>query len=190
MGYENRRYSVVPHRNEWREMYEREAVLIRGTLGAELIFIEHVGSTAVPGLGGKPTLDVLATVRDIQGIDRYTFAFKAIGYHSQGEAITKNSRLFVKSVIHENKEEERLVNLHIFPDEHPEMMRMIDIRDYLMAHPDEARTYHEFKEKLFKKYPNDYAVYREKKDEFFKKLLKKATKWKGRRVSDERGSVY
>lgn len=66
MGYENHRYSVVPHREEWREMYEREAALIKATLGEEIIFIEHVGSTAIPGMGGKPTLDILAVVREIQ----------------------------------------------------------------------------------------------------------------------------
>lgn len=190
MGYENRRYSVVPHREEWREMYEREAVLIKDTLGGELIFIEQVGSTAVPGLGGKPTLDILATVRDIKEIDRYNFAFKSIGYNARGEAIIKNSRLFVKELMHESGERERLVNLHLFPDEHPEMIRMLDIRDYLIAHPDESRKYHELKEKWFKKHPSDYGAYREKKDEFFKKLSEKATKWKGRHVSDEMGSVY
>lgn len=96
----------------------------------------------------------------------------------------------MKGVTHESGEEERLVDLHFFPDEHPEMMRMLDIRDYLMAHPDETRKYHELKDKLFKQHPNDYTAYREKKGEFLKHLSAKAAKWKGRHVSDEMGSLY
>jgi len=189
MGYEKRKYSVVPYRDEWRAIYEREAALIGDTLRDELIFIEHVGGTAVPGLGGAAAIDVLATVQNIGKIDSFNTAFKMIGYEALGARIAENARFFKKDLLRETGEEERLINLHVFPDEHPTMMDMLDVRDYLIAHPDEARKYHEFKEKLFGKHPRDYGAYREGKDAYLAKLSGRARKWKGRRVSSEEGAV-
>jgi GrpB-like predicted nucleotidyltransferase (UPF0157 family) len=189
MGYENRRYSVVPYREEWRAIYEREAELIKKTLGNELVFIEHVGGTAVPGLCGASAIDIIAVVRDISRVDRCNTAFKMIGYDAHGAYLGASTRLFKKNLLHETGEVERLVNLHIFPDEHPTMMEMLDVRDYLLAHKDEAWKYHRFKEKLFQKHPRDYAAYRDGKGAYLAKLSKKAAKWKGRRIPDEMGTV-
>lgn len=189
MGYENRRYAVVPYRDEWRATYEREAALIKDTLRDELVFIEHVGATAVPGVSGAGALDILAAVRDIAQIGRYETALRTIGYEALREFIAENAWFFKKDLLHDTGEEERAVNLHIFPEEHPTMMGMLDVRDYLLAHGDEARKYRAIKEKLFQKHPRDYAAYREGKDAYLARLYGKATKWKGRHFPEEKGMV-
>lgn len=190
MGYEKRKYSVVPYREEWQAIYEEEAGLIKDTLRDEFIFIEHVGGTALPGVGGHPSIDVLVTVHDVGRVDRYHTAFKMIGYDALGAFLAENTRAFKKERLNEQSGEERMVNLYIFPDEHPAMMDMLDVRDYLLAHPDEARKYHALKEKLFQKHPNDYAAYREGKGVYLAKLSKKAAQWKGRHIPSEEGTVW
>ncbi len=169
MGYEEGEYSEMPQREDWVTAYEREAALIANTLREEIVFIEHIGSTAVPGLGGPAdvsAIDILAIVRDVKNADCYATAFKMIGYDElPGPKFLKKG--------------EPSVSLHIFPDEHPKMMAMLDVRDYLLAHPDEARKYKALKEKWLKKYPRDRGAYQEKKDEYLAKLSDKAGKWKG-----------
>ena len=185
MGREHRKYSVVPYRDEWPKDFEHEAALIQSTLGGEIIYIEHVGGTAIPGLCGKPTIDIAATVRDIKKIDRFTLALKAVGYEALGEEIAQNSRLFVKNQVHEHGDVERLVNLHLFPEEHAALTAMLDNRDYLLAHPEEMRRWCGVKERLFKKHPHDYWAYREEKKDYLEQLSKKAGRWRGRYAEEK-----
>lgn len=169
MEYDGIRDSAPRDREEWRAIYEREAALIASILRDELIFIEHVGSTAIPDLGSAPdisAMDILAIVRNEKSIDCYETAFKMSGYHELpgGKFLKKGGRG---------------VRIHIFPEEHPTMMGMLDVRDYLLAHPDEARKYKEAKEKWSRKHHGDRGGYQEEKDEYLAKLSSRASNWKG-----------
>ena len=191
MGYEARRYvySVTPYVDEWKKIYEREAARIKGTLGNELLYLEHVGGTAVAGGSGKPVVDILAVVRDIGKIDSYDAAFRAIGYEAAGDDIIINGRLFGKDIVHPHGGWERLVDLYVLPDEHPKMMDMINTRDYLKAHPEELKKLEEFKTRLFKKHPHDHAAYEEEKQSFLREFARKAARWRGRHVDEDWGTV-
>lgn len=61
--YGGGRIVVVDHDPEWSGMFEREQARLRAALGAVVGVIEHVGSTAVPGLSAKPIIDLMVGVR-------------------------------------------------------------------------------------------------------------------------------
>ena len=191
MGYEARRYSysVAPYSDEWRKSYEREAARIKATLGKELLYIEHAGGTAVAGCGGRPVIDILASVRDLAKIDSYEAAFRAIGYDAMGTDAIIHARRFKKDSVCPQGGWERLVDLYVFPDEHPKMTDMIDTRDYLRARPEEAKKFEEFKRKLFQKHPHDHVAYQEGKQSYLWELAKKAAHSRGRHVDEDRGTV-
>ena len=67
--YKNRKYSVEPYNPEWRKAFETEVKFLRPIFSDKAISIEHIGSTAVPGLAGKPTIDILITVEKIEIAD-------------------------------------------------------------------------------------------------------------------------
>lgn len=180
MAYENRRYSVVPYRDEWSGLYAKEATIIRATLGDEVISIEHVGSTAVPGLAAKSAIDILMIVGNLKAIDSYAFALKAIGYAPLGERIAENSRFFKKDFIDDAGFEERLVNLYIFPEDHPKTFEITSVRDYLRAHPGEREKYGELKRRLYGEYPLNYFAYRAEIEEYLEQLAPRAVAWKNR----------
>lgn len=190
MGYEERHYSysVKPYSAEWAEIYMREAARITGTLRSELIFIEHAGGTAVPGHAGRSTVDIVAVVRRMGDIDAYDAAFRAIGYRALSTDDIIGARRFRKDAVCPKGGWECLADLFIFPEEHPRMMAMLGLRNYLLAHPDEARRYAEFKMKLFEKYPRDHTAYEEAKQKYLEQLVKKAAREEGQDV-DERGSL-
>ena len=71
---------VVAPDPHWPEWFGEESVLVRAALGKSLLGLEHIGSTSVPGLGGKPTIDMMAGVAGRNEADAALPALAAIGY--------------------------------------------------------------------------------------------------------------
>lgn len=78
------------------------------------------------------------------------------------------ARLFVK-----DKDDHRMVNVHVFPKDHPHVKEMLGLRDYLRDHPEVVAEYSQFKFYLASSYPDDYGQYRKYKDAFVADLMKK-----------------
>lgn len=167
-SYQNRRYSVIPYDPEWKKNFENEVKIIQPIFEDKALQIEHTGSTSVPGLAGKPTIDILVLVNNVSEIDVLNQRMEAIGYKVLGEYVTSGARLFVKE-----EDNIRLVNLHVFQKVHPHAREMLQLRDWLRAHPDDVKEYSDLKFELVKKYPNDYAQYRKYKDEYMENLKEK-----------------
>lgn len=72
--------TLVGHDDTWRALYAREADRIRRALGDRARSIQHVGSTAVPGLAAKPRIDMVVEVADTDDEDRYLLPLEALGY--------------------------------------------------------------------------------------------------------------
>lgn len=169
--YKNRKYIVEPYSLEWKKKFEIEAKKLRPIFSDKAISIEHIGSTAVPGLAGKPTIDILITVEKIEIADELSEKIETIGYKALGDYIKKGSRLFVKE-----EDNERLINLHVFEAIHPHVSDMIDLREYFRSHPEKVEEYSRLKFDLVKKYPNDYGLYRKYKDEWMENLKRDLSK--------------
>ena len=71
---------VVPYDPNWPHIFEKEALLIRHALGDNCITIHHVGSTSVPGLAAKPTIDTITVVGSgdlsIAQLEKVGFSYK------------------------------------------------------------------------------------------------------------------
>lgn len=166
--YKNRRYTIEPYNSEWKKLFETETQVLSPIFSDVAISIEHVGSTAVLELAGKPTIDILIAVEKIEIADKLSEKIESIGYKSLGDYINKSSRLFVKEV-----NNIRLVNLHLFEATHPYVKDMINLRNYFRSHPEAVEEYSKLKFDLAKKFPNDYGLYRKYKDDWVEKLKEK-----------------
>src|SRR5271169_4529127 len=71
---------VVPYDPGWPAAFEAEAARIRTALGGLALRIDHHGSTAIPGLGAKPIIDIQVSVATLQPLSAYRAALEAIGY--------------------------------------------------------------------------------------------------------------
>lgn len=71
---------IVDYDPRWPAMFEREALNLRDSLGGFAIRIDHVGSTAVPGLAAKPVIDINVSVRDLRQVDTYRVPLEDLGY--------------------------------------------------------------------------------------------------------------
>lgn len=79
-GPEKREIVVVDYDPSWPDRFEEHRARIAQALGAAALRIEHVGSTAVPGLATKPIVDIQVSVPDVEDDARYVPVLEAAGY--------------------------------------------------------------------------------------------------------------
>ena len=170
-----RKIIVIPHDENWQELFSLEKERLTELLGDHVLSIHHIGSTAIPNIKAKPIIDILVEVKNIEKMDEFNDPMIQEGYQPRGEHGIPRRRYFVKSkgVIHTH-------HLHMFQTGNPEIERHLSFRDYLIAHPEEAQTYSNLKVELARKYPEDSPRYTTGKDEFIKKIDKKAKAWKNK----------
>ena len=95
------------------------------------------------------------------------------GYIPKGQSGIPNRRLFIKG-----SEELRISHIHVFQEEDTEIIRLLNFRDYMIAHPKEAQEYSLLKERLAREFPENIDGYIEGKDAFIKNIDKIAKIWK------------
>lgn len=163
---------VCPYDPRWPYLYRQEARKIVAALSGQIILIHHIGSTAIPGIKSKPILDCLIEVHQIEAVDKYNGAMAALEYWSRGENGIAGRRYFVKGTagVH-------FCHVHIFQHGHSDIARHLNFRDYLHAHPDEARSYSELKETLAQNFQQDPVAYTNGKSDFIRKIDRAATIW-------------
>ncbi len=167
-----RKIEVVPHDPAWARLFEREARGLVKVFGPELVAIHHIGSTAIPGIRAKPIIDVLLEVRDIERVDAFNEEMIALGYRPQGEFGIPGRRFFIKG-----EDAHRTHHLHAFETGSPHIARHLNFRDYLIAHPAEARAYSRLKQRLARQFPHDIEAYMDGKDGLIKEAERKAAAW-------------
>jgi GrpB-like predicted nucleotidyltransferase (UPF0157 family) len=167
-----RQVSVVPHDPTWKGKFEAEAAALRSVLTDEALAVHHIGSTSVPGLRAKPTVDVLVEARKIESLDDLEGPMVENGYEAWGEYGIPGRRFFTK-----DRGPERPCNVHIFEAGAHEVERHLAFRDYLREHPEVARAYGDLKADLAAKFPADKEAYMAGKDAFVKETEKEALSW-------------
>jgi GrpB-like predicted nucleotidyltransferase (UPF0157 family) len=166
---------VVPHDPRWRDAFHAEAKRVAAALGAGVVAIHHVGSTAIPGIHAKPVIDLLVEVTDLAGVDARAPAMASLGYEAMGEYGIPGRRYFRR----DDGEGTRTHNLHAFRAGSAEVERHLAFRDYMTAHPAEARDYGDLKRKLAAEHPRSMDGYMDGKDGFIREMDRRAARWRG-----------
>jgi GrpB-like predicted nucleotidyltransferase (UPF0157 family) len=163
---------LVDYDPAWPQLYEKEKALVLRVLGHYVSAIEHVGSTSVPGLGGRPTLDLLVGLPHFSLAERCVEPLQRIGYGFQGESGIPQRYFFRKPDT--STWADRTHTVHMVEEGSPEWQRMLRFRDYLHTHPEEARAYYQLKTELAAEYDTDPLAYPLAKMEFISSMLAKA----------------
>ena len=87
---------IQAHNNAWAEAYTAEASAVRACLGRPELRIEHIGSTAVPGLAAKPVLDIMIGVEKLSEADNWEAWLKVLGYEQVHHPGMPERRFFRK----------------------------------------------------------------------------------------------
>lgn len=144
---------LVEYDPGWPGLFAAHEARIRQALGPRVLWIEHVGSTSVPGLAAKPILDVVLAVADPAEEDDYIPALEAAGFALRiREPAWHGHRLL--------RPADQTVNLHVFGEGCPEIERMTAFRDRLRARPEDRALYERTKRGLAARtwrYVQDYS---------------------------------
>jgi GrpB-like predicted nucleotidyltransferase (UPF0157 family) len=162
---------VVPYDPAWPAAYDRWRDTLAAALGPLAVRIEHIGSTAVPGLPAKPVVDVQVSVRDVDD-DAVTAAVESTGL-SLGVA-EPGHRFFRHRT---EAGETRVVHVHVFAAESDDERRHLLFRDYLRAHAEHRDAYASLKDDLARTHRDDRAAYTSAKAGFVAGTMRLAEEW-------------
>jgi len=158
-------------------MYAQEAYRLCPLMAQNLIALHHIGSTAVPGLAAKPTIDILAVVRDHAWLDARTPALELLGYQAKGENGIPGRRYFQKL-----QGEVHLFHIHAYEAGHADIQRHLNFRDFLQTHLQEAQAYAALKRELAEEHTYEPRRYTEGKSEFIHAVDRRASAWRKTQV--------
>jgi len=162
----------------WPKLFEREKNKIRRALGKQnIIRIEHIGSTAIPRLRAKPTIDILLEVPGLMDRDGAVKKLKKLGYHYIPKPENPPPHMmFAKGyTIHGFKGQAYHIHVRYRGD-----WDELYFRNYLRSHPDVVQAYGELKVRLSKTHRNDREVYTDKKNSFIKRITRIARREKAK----------
>ena len=156
---------IVEYDPRWPVMFEEEKTRLLGVIGHVVEQVEHVGSTAVPGLGAKPIIDILIGLRRLDDAAQCIAPLQSLGYQyvPEYEVELPERRYFRKG-------SPRTHHIHMVELTSGFWERHLLFRDYLCTHPETAREYYELKKALAAKFGSDRDGYTDAKTEFVRSV--------------------
>ncbi len=157
----------------WIDLFKSEKKLIQKINGVKIV--EHIGSTAIPGLIAKPAIDILIEIEDDTFTDSISDSLKLIGYHPIPKSENPPPHLMLAKGYTSGGFSGQQYHIHVrFRGDWDE----IYFRDYLIQHHGIALEYASLKLKLSEIYPNDREKYTDSKTEFVTRISKIARREK------------
>jgi GrpB-like predicted nucleotidyltransferase (UPF0157 family) len=118
----------------WPRQYDGLASRIREALGRRVLQLEHIGSTAVPGLAAKPIIDIDLAVADPARERDYVPPLEAIGFQLMIREPWWHGHRMLRA-------DEPPCNLHVFGFDSPELVKHRIFRDWLRGNPGDRHRY-------------------------------------------------
>ncbi|TAI63042.1 GrpB family protein [Bradyrhizobium sp. Leo170] len=161
---------------KWPTLFAQERTRIKNALGSFALAIEHMGSTAVPGLPSKPIIDLLVGVPSLEEAkERCIEPIEVLGYICVPEyASWIPGELFFRK----GPPGPWTHHVHLMEPSHPRWEALLVFRDYLRTHPDAARAYADIKRALAASSKDNIEAYRTGKNVFVEETTAKARAWR------------
>ena len=160
-GREKREIVIFDYDPTWPLRFQQERERMQRVLGPTALGIEHIGSTAVPGLAAKPIIDVLVTVQDPDDESALRAALAPAGYELRvGEP---GHRMF--------RTPQRDVHIHIWGQSDPEAERYLAFRDRLRSSSKDRAEYEQLKRALATREWSDMNEYADAKADLIAAII-------------------
>lgn len=164
----NRPIVVVDYDSQWPILFEKEKEVIIAALGNRFLMVEHIGSTAVPGLAAKPVIDIAVGIQSLADAPVLIPHIEQLGYIYDPilEQLVPERRFFWKGTptVH-------TYHLHLAEPDHPVLLQPLQFRDYLRRHPEAAEEYGVIKRELAISCVQDMDAYVTGKSGFIQKVM-------------------
>lgn len=174
--YKSDLIELVPYNTAWTKLAAQEIQMLNEKLPKQhIIDIQHVGSTAIPGIPSKPIIDIQIAVDSLLAIKEKMIAALETQQYVYWRDNPDTERLFfVKGMPPFG--EKRTHHIHVYEPTSKHWLEKIAFRDYLIAHPEVAKKYADLKINLAREYTYDREQYTQAKTIFIHDVLKKLSK--------------
>jgi GrpB-like predicted nucleotidyltransferase (UPF0157 family) len=170
---------IVESNPAWPARAQEELSRLAEALAPVAVRMDHIGSTAVPGLDAKPIIDLQLSVTAIEPRERYARPLERLGYLFVPDPESPDFHFFAKPA-----ERPRSHHLHVCQAGSEHESRHLAVRDYLRAHTDEAAKYAALKREAATGAAQDRLAYIDAKEGYLRDLEARAVNWaRARRVS-------
>ncbi|MGH2628960.1 MAG: GrpB family protein [Actinomycetota bacterium] len=159
---------VVDPDPTWPDTFEGIKSRIEPALAGVATSVEHIGSTAVPGLAAKPIIDIDVVVPDHDHVPRAIERLASLGYAHQGDLGVAGREAF------RPPQEGPYHHLYVVVDGSEPHRNHMDLRDHLRRHPEDARRYADMKRDLASLLATDREAYTTGKSEIIEAMLTRA----------------
>lgn len=157
---------ICSYQPEWADDFRKLQGRAAGAVGMLAAAIEHVGSTAVPGMWAKPIIDVDVVVRAPVQLALAVERLESIGYSTHGRRVDVPGLVALKW-----PHGERRHHLYVLVDQSARHRERLALRDYLRSRPHEASRYSDFKRSTVAQVRGDWPAYEAAKRTFVESLL-------------------
>lgn len=167
---------IVDYDPLWPRLFAEEKTRLTATIGPHILRVEHVGSTAVPGLAAKPIIDILIGLASLDNAPPCIAPLEKLDYIyvPEHEKDLPERRYFSKG---RDNVEGASHHLHMVTLDGSFWQRHILFRDYLRAHPGVAADYGDLKRQLAEQYRDDRSAYTNAKTDFITRVEQQANLW-------------
>jgi GrpB-like predicted nucleotidyltransferase (UPF0157 family) len=162
----------------WPSMYLVADQKIRSALSDRALLVEHVGSTAVPGLCAKPIIDIVLAVEDSTAEGSYVPALEEQGFVLRAREPAWYQHRYLLQELGDTKWQ-----VHVFSAGCEEIERMLAFRDWLRAHADDRRYYEAVKRELAARTWKHVQSYADAKSDIVREILGRAASMHGDSVN-------
>jgi GrpB-like predicted nucleotidyltransferase (UPF0157 family)/ribosomal protein S18 acetylase RimI-like enzyme len=164
---ERRDIVMVDYDPAWPARFAAHDATIRAALGERARLVEHIGSTAVPGLAAKPIIDVLLVVDDPADESSYLPALEAAGYALRIREPDFYEHRMLRTPA-------RDLHLHVFAADSPEVARYLLLRDRLRRDDADRALYAATKRRLAARHWPTMQHYAEAKSAVIEAIIARA----------------
>ena len=164
LGLENNAVRLSDYTPLWADLYREEEERILATVGHLIINLQHIGSTAIPGIKAKPILDMMAGVAQLEKALLCKAPLEALGYDYIAQAGIANDYVFGKGGA-------RTHYLHVVEYASANWTNHLCFRDRLRNDPELAQAYGNLKEELSRKFSDSRAKYHDAKSKFISEVV-------------------
>ena len=162
---------IVAYRQEWPDRFAALGASLRRALGDVAVRIDHIGSTAVPGIAAKPILDVQISVASFEPLDAYRRPLEAAGF-----VFRDGNPELTKRYFRERPGSERM-HIHVRRSGSWAEQLALLFRDYLRTHSEDADRYASAKRQLADQYRTDRRSYTDAKGPLIWEIMRRADQW-------------
>lgn len=154
---------VVPYCPDWMHWYQQEKRCLQNVVGSQLLRLHHIGSTSVPGLDAKPTVDILMEIKNDCDCSWLVNILENIGYIYEPQPQKPAPHMMLMKGYTLKGFADKVFHLHVrYKGDWDE----IYFRNYLQKHSETAKAYAALKHSLQAKFTNDRDAYTKAKTAF------------------------